>query len=180
MKLNLYLSLALLLTANLQLSPTRAQQADADMLAISQTWSRATPAGAKVASGYMTIKNNGPATDRLIGGSTDAAAKVEVHEMTTKDGVMKMREIEGGLPIAPGATIRLAPGGFHLMLVDVKKPLKQGDKVTVALNFEKAGKKEIKLSVLGVGAKGPDDSSAEPGASMDHEKMQMDHSKMKM
>ncbi len=128
----------------------------------------------------MTIKNNGPAADRLIGGSTDAAAKVEVHEMATKDGVMTMREIEGGLPIAPGATVKLAPGGFHLMLVDVKKPLKQGDTVAVTLNFEKAGKKEVKLSVLGVGAKGPDDSSAARGTSMDHGKMQMDHGKMKM
>jgi periplasmic copper chaperone A len=178
MKLNLSLSLALLLTSILQLPPTQAQQADADMLAISQAWSRATPGGAKVASGYLTIKNNGPAADRLIGGSTDAAAKVEVHEMTTKDGVMTMREIDHGLPIAPGATVKLAPGGFHLMLVDVKKPLKQGDTVTVTLNFEKAGKKEVRLSVLGVGAKGSDDSSAAPGTSMDHDKM--NHSKMKM
>ena len=100
--------------------------------------------------------------------------------MTTKDGVMTMREIEGGLPIASSATVKLAPGGFHLMLVDIKKPLKQGDTVTVTLNFEKAGKKAVKLSVLGVGAKGPDDLSAATGTSMDHEKMQMDHSKMKM
>jgi len=177
MKVNLYLCLAFFL---LQLAPTHAQQADADTLAISQPWSRATPAGAKVASGYMTIKNNGSAADRLIGGSTDAAARVEVHEMSTKDGVMTMREVKDGLPVAPGATVKLAPGGFHLMLVDIAKPVKQGDTVTVTLTFEKAGKKEVALRVLGVGARGPDDSSPATESSRDHDKMPMDHGKMKM
>jgi len=181
MKLYLYLTLALSL---LPLTPTRAQPAGADTLAITQAWSRATPGGAHVASGYMTITSQSPVADRLLGGSSDAAAKVEVHEMMTKDGVMTMREVADGLPIPPGATVKLAPGGFHLMLVDVKKPLKQGDKVTVTLNFEKAGKKEVSLNVLGVGAKGPDKGpdhpSAASGGSMDHDKMQMDHSKMKM
>jgi copper(I)-binding protein len=177
MKPNVYLTLALLL---LPLAPIRAQQAATDTLSISQAWSRATPGGAKVASGYMTIENKGTAADRLIGGSSDAATKVEVHEMASKDGVMTMREAAGGLPIAAGATVKLAPGGFHLMLVDIKKPLKQGDKVTVTLNFEKAGKKEVSFNVLGVGAKGPDDSSAASSGSMDHDKMPMDHGKMKM
>jgi len=177
MKPNLYFTLALLL---LPFAPLRAQQAATDTLAISQAWSRATPGGAKVAGGYLTIENKGPAADRLIGGSTDAAAKVEVHEMASKDGVMTMRELAGGLPISPGATVKLAPGGFHLMLVDIKKPLKQGDKVTVTLNFEKVGKKEVSFNVLGVGAKGPDDAAAASGGTVDHDKMQMDHSKMKM
>jgi copper(I)-binding protein len=181
MKLNLYLTLALLL---LPLAPAPAQQAGADTLVISQAWSRATPGGAQVASGYMTITNSGAAADRLIGGSSDAAAKVEVHEMATRDGVMTMREVSDGLPIAAGATVKLAPSGFHLMLVNVKKPLKQGDVVIVTLNFEKAGKKEVSLNVLGVGAKGPDkgpdDSSAASSGSMDHDKMPMDHGKMKM
>jgi periplasmic copper chaperone A len=181
MNLKLYLTLASLL---LPMTPASAQQANADGIAITQAWSRATPGGAQVASGYMTIKNNGPAADRLLGGSTDVAAKVEVHEMATKDGVMTMREIEDGVPVAPGATVTLAPGGFHLMLVNVKKPLKQGDVVTVTLNFEKAGKKEVDFNVLGVGAKGPDkgpdDSSAAASGAMGHDKMQMDHGKTKM
>jgi periplasmic copper chaperone A len=181
MNLKLYLTLASLL---LPMTPASAQQANADGIAITQAWSRATPGGAQVASGYMTIKNNGPAADRLLGGSTDVAAKVEVHEMATKDGVVTMREIEDGVPVAPGATVTLAPGGFHLMLVNVKKPLKQGDVVTVTLNFEKAGKKEVDFNVLGVGAKGPDkgpdDSSAAASGAMGHDKMQMDHGKTKM
>ena len=180
MKFPVYLSLAMSLMLVFQLVPVRAQQPGADTITISQAWSRATPGGAKVASGYMTIKNDGSTADRLIGGGSDAAAKVEVHEMATKNGVMTMREVEGGLPIAPGGTVKLAPGGFHLMLVDVKKPLKQGDKIAVTLEFEKAGKKEVTLDVLGVGAKGPDNSSAASDGSMDHGKMQMDHGKMKM
>jgi periplasmic copper chaperone A len=146
-------------------------------LVVTQAWSRATPSGAKVASGYLTIENKGTAPDRLLGGSSDAAAKVEVHEMATRDGVMTMRSLDGGLSIAPGATVKLAPNGYHLMLTDITKPLKLGDTVTVTLDFEKAGKKAVTLRVLGIGAKEPDSSVPSDGT-MDHEKM--DHGKMKM
>jgi copper(I)-binding protein len=155
-----------------------------DDLVVTQAWSRATPAGAKVASGYLTIENKGSAPDRLRGGTSDVAAKVDVHEMATRDGVMTMRMLEGGLPIAPGATVKLAPSSYHLMLTDIKQPLKQGDKITVTLDFEKAGKKDVTFNVLGIGAKsaeksGPDEAAPASGG-MDHDRMQMDHSKMKM
>jgi len=146
-------------------------------LVVTQAWSRATPAGAKVASGYLTIENKGAAPDRLRGGSSAVAAKVNVHEMATSNGVMTMRMLDAGLPIEPGATVTLAPSGYHLMLADIKQPLKQGDKITVTLDFEKAGKKDVTFRVLGIGAKGPE--AAGDGA-MDHGKMQMDHGKMKM
>jgi len=145
-------------------------------LVVTQAWSRATPAGAKVASGYLTIENKGTAPDRLLGGSSDAAAKVEVHEMATRDGVMTMRPLEGGLPIASATTVKLAPGGYHLMLSDITRPLKPGDTVTITLTFEKAGKKDVTFSVLGIGAKGLDGSDSATG----HDSMPMDHSKMKM
>jgi len=146
---------------------------------VTQAWSRATPASAKVASGYLTIENKGAVPDRLRGGTTDVAAKVDVHEMATKDGVMTMRLLDAGLPIAPGATVKLAPNGYHLMLTDIKRLLKQGDKITVSLDFEKAGKKDVTFSVLGIGAKAPDDA-AHAGGATDHGNMPMDHSKMKM
>jgi uncharacterized protein YcnI len=158
-------------------APNAAAAAQAGDIVVKQAWSRATPSGAKVASGYLTIENKGPAPDRLLGGSSDAAAKVEVHEMATRDGVMTMRELEGGLAIAPATTVKLAPGGYHLMLTDITKPLKPGDTITVTLDFEKAGKKAVTLRVLGIGAKEPDSSVPSDGT-MDHEKM--DHSKMKM
>ena len=148
-------------------------------IAITQAWSRATPVGAKVASGYLTIENKGSAPDRLRGGTSDVAAKVDVHEMATRDGVMTMRQVDSGLAIAPGTTVKLAPSGFHLMLNDIKQPLKQGDKITVTLDFEKAGKKNVTFNVLGIGAKGPDAAAPGDGA-MDHGNMPMDHSKMKM
>jgi copper(I)-binding protein len=75
--------------------------------------------------------------------------------MTTKDGVMTMRPVEGGLVIAPGQTVALAPGGYHLMLMGLKEPLQQGRPVGVTLEFEKAGKVAVDLDVLGVGAQGP-------------------------
>jgi copper(I)-binding protein len=90
----------------------------------------------------------------LIGGSADIADKVQLHEMTTVNGVMKMRPLEEGVTIEPGKTIKLAPGGIHLMLFDLKGTLKQGDKVPVTLQFEKAGKANVMLDVQGVGAQG--------------------------
>jgi hypothetical protein len=124
-------------------------------LTISSPWSRATPGGAKVGGGYLAIRNSGKEPDRLVAVSSAAAASVEVHEMTTKDGVMTMRPVEGGLVIGPGQTVTLSPGGFHLMLMGLKEPLQQGRPVGVTLEFEKAGKLAVDLDVLGVGAQGP-------------------------
>ncbi len=123
---------------------------------ISQPWSRATPGGAKVAIGYLTITNTGKTADKLIGGTSAAAGTVEVHDMTMTDGVMRMRRVEGGLEIKPGATVALKPGGLHMMFIDVNKPLKQGDKVKGTLLFEKAGAIEVEYDVAGIGASAPD------------------------
>jgi periplasmic copper chaperone A len=136
-------------------TPVRAEDVKAGDLVITQAWSRQTPSGAKVAGGYLTIENKGSAPDRLVSGSGDVAGRVEVHEMAMDGGVMKMRPLDKGLVIDPGKTVKLAPGGNHLMLLDLKNPLKQGDKVPVTLQFEKAGKVNVTLDVQGVGAKGP-------------------------
>jgi len=160
------------LLAYLSTAPARAEEVKAGDLVITQAWSRATPGGAKIAGGYLTIENKGTTPDRLIGGSGDVAAKVEVHEMSVKDGVMTMRALDKGLAIEPGKTVKLAPGGYHLMLMDLKNPLKQGDKVPVTLEFEKAGKVKLSLDVQAVGAQAPG------GAAMDMKNMP-DHSGMK-
>jgi periplasmic copper chaperone A len=144
-------------------APVRAEEVKAGDLVISQAWSRATPGGAKVGGGYLTIENKGSAPDRLIGGSADVAGKVEVHEMTMKNGVMAMRPVEKGLEIAPGKTVKLAPSGYHLMLLNLKGPLKKGEKLPVTLEFEKAGKVKLSFDVEGVGAQGP----AAAGGGMD-------------
>lgn len=132
-----------------------AQEIKAGNLQISQAFSRATPTGAKVGAGYLTITNTGAAADRLVSASSPASGKVEIHEMAMQDGVMKMRQLPAGLPIAAGKSVSLAPGGYHLMLMGLKAPLKQGDKVPVTLNFEKTGKVDVTLDVQGIGAQAP-------------------------
>ena len=160
------------------LAPALADEVKAGDLVITQAWSRATPSGAKIAGGYLTIENKGAAPDRLIGGAGDVAGKIEVHEMSMNDGVMTMRPLDKGLSIEPGKTVKLAPGGYHLMLLDLKSPLKQGDKVPVTLEFEKAGKVKLSLDVQGVGAKGPA-GAGDTGVPKDMKKMP-GHSGMKM
>ena len=140
-------------------APAGAQETKAGDLVITQPWSRATPTGAKVAGGYLTIENKGSAPDRLVGGAGDVAGKVEIHEMAMNNGVMTMRPLDKGLTIEPGKTVKLAPGGYHLMLMDLKGPLKQGEKVPLTLEFEKAGKVTLSLDVQGVGAQAPMDHS---------------------
>ena len=136
-------------------APARAEEVKAGDLTITQAWSRATPKGAKIGSGYLTIENKGSAPDRLVGISADIAGKVEVHEMAMNNGVMTMRPLDKGLTIDPGKTVKLAPGGYHLMMTDLKSPLKKGDKLPVTLEFEKAGKVAVTLDVQGIGAQGP-------------------------
>jgi copper(I)-binding protein len=167
-----------ILLSTLLAAPACAEEVKAGDLVISQAWSRATPGGAKVAGGYLTIENKGSAPDRLIGGSADVAAKVQVHEMATNNGVMTMRPLENGLTIEPGKTVKLAPGGYHLMMLDLKGPLKKGDMLPVTLEFEKAGKVQVSFDVQGVGAPGP--GAANSGAAPTDVKKMPDHSGMKM
>jgi copper(I)-binding protein len=133
----------------------RAQEVKAGDLVITQAWARATPGGAKVGGAFLTIENKGTTADRLVGASADVAGKVEVHEMANKNGVMTMRAVDNGLAIDPGKTVKLAPGGYHLMMFDLKNPLKQGDKLPVTLDFAKAGKVALSFTVEGVGAQAP-------------------------
>ena len=137
----------------------QAQEVKAGDLVITQPWSRATPGGAKIGGGFLTIENKGAVPDRLIGVAGDVAGKIEIHEMAMNNGVMTMRPLDKGLAIEPGKTVKLAPGGYHLMLMDLKTPLKQGDKVPLTLQFEKAGKVALSLDVEGVGAQAPHDHS---------------------
>ena len=168
------ISLFVAIVACLAGSSVRADEVRAGDLIITQEWSRATPGGAKVGGGYLTIENKGATPDRLLGGAADVAAKVQVHQMSMNNGVMTMRPVEGGLVIEPGKTVKLTPGGFHLMLLDLKGPLKQGEKLPITLEFEKAGKVSVVLDIEGIGAMGPAAAS-----STDMKKMP-DHSGMKM
>jgi len=123
-------------------------------LAVTSPWTRATPGGAKIAGGYLKITNNGSSADRFVGAKSDATDHVEIHEMSMTDGVMKMRPLPNGLEIKPGQTVELKPGGYHLMFMDLKRPLKQGDTFNATLQFEKAGSLDVNFSVNALGATG--------------------------
>jgi uncharacterized protein YcnI/copper(I)-binding protein len=123
-------------------------------LAVVSPWTRATPGGAKIAGGYLKITNNGKSSDRLVGATSAGANHVEIHEMSMTDGVMKMRPLADGLTIKPGETVELRPGGFHIMFMDIKQPLKQGDTLKATLAFEKAGKLDVSFNVNAIGASG--------------------------
>ena len=133
--------------------PAQAADVAVGALKVSAPWARATPKGASVGGGYMKITNTGTTPDRLIGGSTDVAKSFEVHEMTMEGGVMKMRLVAGGIEIKPGETVTLDPSGYHVMLVGLKKQLKQGDHFKATLEFAKAGKVDVDFTIEGIGAK---------------------------
>ena len=123
-------------------------------LTLTAPWLRATPGGAKVAGGYLRITNGGSEPDTLVSASIPLAARGEVHEMSNEGGVMKMAQLERGLTIAPGATVELKPGGFHLMFMDLSGGLKQGETVKGRLVFAKAGPVDVSFQVGGLGAQG--------------------------
>jgi len=117
---------------------------------IEKPWSRATAPGAKVGGGYMLIRNQGAAADKLVSASSPAAGKVELHVHVNEGGVMKMREVPGYDVPAKGS-FELKPGGAHLMFMNLKAPFKEGDKVPVTLKFEKAGEVKAEFQVGGLG-----------------------------
>jgi copper(I)-binding protein len=134
----LVLSLALVAT------PALAQ------ISVEQPWARATPPGAKIGAGYMVLRNAG-AADRLLGATSPAAERVEMHT-TVRDGdIARMREVKGH-PVPPRGQLELKPGGAHLMFVNIKAPFKEGDKVPVVLKLEKAGEVKVVFHVSRLGA----------------------------
>ena len=135
--------------------PAQAADYDVGSMHIATPWARATPKGASTGAGYMTITNKGTAPDRVSCVSDDASAQCQIHSMTMEDGVMKMRPVEGGLEIKPGETVTLKPGSFHVMLLDLKHPLEQGQSVKATLKFDTAGTVDIEYPIAAIGAPVP-------------------------
>ena len=127
----------------------------AGAITIGHPWARATPRGASVAAGYFTLTNTGSTPDRLVGGTSEAAGGVEIHELTMADGVMRMRPLKGGLELKPGETVELKSSSFHLMMVGLKQQLQQGQRIKATLTFEKAGPVDIEYLVEGIGGAAP-------------------------
>ncbi len=140
------------LTLSFAAAMTLAGAAYAGDIAIEHPWSRATATGAPVGAGYATIKNNGATADKLLSATADVAGKVEVHEMTMDNGVMKMRPING-LEVPAGKSVELKPGGYHIMFMQLKRPLAVGETVKGVMTFEKAGAVPVEYKVEAMGAK---------------------------
>lgn len=131
-------------------APLAAAEQMAGTLKLMNPVLRATLPGQKVGGGYLTIMNTGGEPDRLIGGSADFAGKVEIHEMKMVDNVMKMNAIPGGLQLPAGGTEALKPGGNHVMFMQLKEALKEGETRTAELVFEKAGTVTVTFTVKSV------------------------------
>ena len=159
------LAIALTLFAAL---PASAHEYKIGNLEIAHPWVRMTPAGAKVGGGYLAIENNGTEPDRLVSATSDVSDRVEIHEMSVKDGIMTMRMLPNGVEVPAKGTVALAPGGYHLMMQDLKKPLVQGERFKGTLTFAKAGTLNVEFAVEGMG--GPKGSAAATDGAppMDH------------
>src|SRR5712664_4917650 len=113
---------------------------------IDDAWARATAPGSRIAAGYMTIRNLSASPDRLVGASSPVAARVQTHVTVREGEVFRMREVKG-YDVPASGSFELKPGGAHLMLVDVKRPLKEGGKVPVTLRFKRAGEVKTEFHV---------------------------------
>ena len=133
--------------AALAFVPAEAKEVRAGSLLITGAWSRPTPKGAPAGIGYVTVRNVGSRTDRLLGASSPSAARTELHDMSFKDGVMQMRPVEGGIVIPAGRTVRLQPSGHHIMLIGPKRPFAIGRTVPITLRIEHAGQVQVAFDV---------------------------------
>ena len=115
-------------------------------LQVRDAWARATPPGAGVAAVYLTIVG-GDVADTLRAAKTDRAAMTQVHAVTESDGMARMREA-GGVAVPPGASVTFAPGGLHLMLMNLATPLVAGQRFVVTLTFERSGTRDVDVVVL--------------------------------
>ena len=124
-------------------------------IGIENAWTRATAAAQSVGGGFMTIVNAGKADDRLVSASSPVAAEVQIHDMKMEEGVMRMRQLTGGLGVPAGARVELKPRSLHLMFMQLKAPLVAGQTVPVTLQFEKAGSVAVQFRVEAMGASAP-------------------------
>lgn len=134
----------------------------ANGVSVEHPWVRATPGGSTITAAFMEIKSE--TGDKLMSAASPAAGRVEVHTHIMEGDVMKMRRVEA-LDIKAGDTRHLKPMGDHIMLFDLKAPLKDGDTVKMTLTFEKAGAVEVEATVEPVGATGPHGMDQQPANS---------------
>lgn len=141
--------------ASLVASAAIAQGQPARSISIQHPWSRETAVGQAAGGGFMTVTNSGLDDDRLVSGSSPVAADVQLHTMTMDGGVMRMRQVTNGITVPSKGSVALRPGSFHLMFIGLKRPLRQGERFPVTLQFQRAGRVTVQFAVQPVGSAGP-------------------------
>ena len=130
-----------------------AAMAQTGQVEIKNAWARATPAKADAGAAYLTIVS--PVPDELVSVSSPVAKKTGLHTMTMEGSVMKMRPLDK-LDVPANQPVTLKPGGMHIMLQGLNEPLQAGRSFPLTLTFEKAGQKQVEVSVEKAGAMGPE------------------------
>ncbi len=115
-------------------------------------WARASAGVARAGAAFMTIENRGGADDALVAAHATVSDAVELHTHVHEGGVMKMRKIDR-IPVPAASRVELKPGGLHVMFIGLKRPLKEGETFSLALDFEKGGRVLVPVTVKGVGAR---------------------------
>ncbi|MAL97920.1 MAG: hypothetical protein CL583_05655 [Alteromonadaceae bacterium] len=131
-------------------------------LQIDHPSSRETAPGAPNGVGYLRIEHNGEQVDRWLAAESPRARRVELHKSRENDGMRSMKHVALPLELQPGETFELQPGGYHLMLMGLDRPLRAGEHVPLKLRFERAGDIEVELVVEELGGAGKE---ASPGSS---------------
>ena len=119
---------------------------------VQDAWARATPAAAPVAGGFLTLVNDGDQPDTLLRVESDAAARVEIHQMRNDGGVMRMRAMPDGVVVPAHGRLELKPGGYHLMLINPRRALAPGDHFDATLVFQRGGRVTVRYDVRALGA----------------------------
>jgi hypothetical protein len=141
----------LLFAVLLAATPAFAQTQD---IQVDQPWARATPGAARSGAVYLTVTDHAAAADTLTGVTTPVAGMAMIHESIVENGVAKMRMLDG-VRLNPQMPVTLKPGGMHIMLTELKAPLRVGATFPLTLSFAKAPPVTVTVTVLAVGAPGP-------------------------
>lgn len=131
-------------------------------LTIDHPWARASAGAASAGAAYMQIGTRGAAADRLVGATTPVAGKAQLHTHVVEGDVMRMRPVDA-IAIEPGKPTELKPGGLHVMLIDLKAPLKEDASFPLTLTFANAGSLTVEVAVLSIAAAGPDMAGHDKG-----------------
>jgi len=162
------------LVLSLLAGPVLAHDAKVGDLVIMEPWARATIGQVKTGVVYLTVVNHGATGDRLLAVSTPAAAKAELHTHIMDEGVMKMRPVEA-IDIAAKGSTALEPGGYHVMLMGVQEPLREGEAFPMTLTFETAGSVDVEVHVQGIAAMHAGSGDGEAHAGHDEAEGGHDH-----